>query len=145
MRSACSKTLMWEPTMSTSESARLTATPTTTGTWETALKGMEGVPPGLPDPAVLARMANEFFTALGPVGEMPGSVADAAPQIVAAPLVPASTPIPAAPAPAIPGGAGAIPAAAAPNYSFLQEARLLFPDPETLPATPNPFAPRLGE
>jgi len=106
---------------------------------------MEGVPPGLPDPAVLARMANEFFTALGPVEQISGSLEDAAPQIVAAPLVPASTPIPAAPVPAIPGGAGAVPAAAAPNYSFLQQTRLLFPDPETLPATPNPFAQPLGE
>ena len=48
--------------------------------WATALKGMEG----LPDPAVLTRMANEFFTVLGTVEQPAGSAPE--PQLPAAAL-----------------------------------------------------------
>src|SRR5579872_364889 len=90
--------------------------------WATALRGMEG----LPDAAVLARMANEFFTALGTVEQPAGSVPDA---LLPAAAQPASTP-----APAVPGGPGVVP------FSFLQQARPLFAEPEYVPSSSNPFA-----
>src|SRR6185295_5761436 len=91
MLSACWKMPTWETTMSPSEAERLPgawsggankteglaggrsaganeaarAADTTAREWATVLKGMESVPAGLPDPAVLARMASEFFTAPG--------------------------------------------------------------------------------
>jgi cysteine desulfurase/selenocysteine lyase len=43
------------------------------GNWGTVLHGIEGLPAGLPDPAELARMAGEFFTALPGVPETVGS------------------------------------------------------------------------
>jgi len=92
------------------------------------------VPAGLPDPAVLARMANEFFTAVGSVE----SLTDTAPPFPAAPLA-------AVPAPAIPSLPGTAPAAGVPAFSFLNEVRPLFPEIAAPPATANPFALPLGE
>ena len=39
-------------------------TPPETGNWAAGLHALEGVPGGIPAPALLARMANEFFNAL---------------------------------------------------------------------------------
>jgi cysteine desulfurase/selenocysteine lyase len=103
--------------------------------WAPTLKAMEGVPAGLPDPAVLARMANEFFAADGSTQ----SVTDAAPAPVAVP------PVAAAPAPASPSLPGTPSAAVVPGFSFLQEIRPLFPEIDPQPAAANPFALPLGD
>lgn len=95
--------------------------------WATALKGLEG----LPDTAVLSRMANEFFTALGTVEQPAESVQDA-------PLAAAAPPL-SAPTPAISGGTGVVP------FSFLQQARPLFLESEAAPPGSNPFAEPLEE
>ncbi len=88
-------------------------TATKTGSW----------PAGLPDPAVLSRMANEFFTAL------PGFSAGAAP------IPPPSVP----PAPGDVGQANA-------GASFLEENRPLFGESEAFAAsTTNPFAQSLTD
>ncbi len=74
-------------------------------------------------------MANEFFTALGTADEPAGSVQDA-PLPAAAPPAPTLAPVPAVPAP---------------PFSFLQQARPLFPEPEAALPGPNPFAEPLDE
>jgi cysteine desulfurase / selenocysteine lyase len=96
--------------------------------WAAALTGTEGLPAGLPDPAVLARMANEFFTALGGVEQTTES----------APVASTTSPAPTPPVPAVPSGPGF-------PFSFLQEARPRFPEPEAAPQAPNPFAQPLEE
>jgi cysteine desulfurase / selenocysteine lyase len=99
----------------------------TNDNWAAALKNMEGAPAGLPDAAVLARMANEFFTALG------GAEQTSGPPPAAAPVAAPASPVPAPPAaPGLP-------------FSFLQDARPLFPDPEAPAPMPNPFTQPLGE
>ena len=103
--------------------------------WAPTLKAMEGVPAGLPDPAVLARMANEFFAAVG----SSQSLTDAAPPSVTA------APVAAPAAPGTPSLPGTAPAAGVPAFSFLQEIRPLFPEIAAPPATANPFALPLGE
>jgi cysteine desulfurase/selenocysteine lyase len=107
--------------------------------WTTALKGIEGFPAGLPDPAVLARMANEFFTAVGG-GE--SQAAESAPQVTAAPVSPAPSP---ALKPSISLPSDAVPVAGPTPFSFLKDVRPLFPEPETAPPTANPFVQPLGE
>jgi cysteine desulfurase / selenocysteine lyase len=77
--------------------------------------GWGNLPPGVPDPEVLARMAAEFF---GPAPQRPATARNASPQA----------------APAIPG-AGAFDSAAVPPFSFLQDARPLFSAP-TVPVKP---------
>ena len=104
--------------------------------WAPTLKSMEGVvPAGLPDPAALARMANELFAAAGSAQ----GVTDDASAPVAVPPVAA---VPALPSPSLPGTA---PAVGVPAYSFLQEIRPLFPDIEAPPTTANPVALLLGK
>jgi cysteine desulfurase/selenocysteine lyase len=103
-------------------------------TWDITMSTNEAaVPAGLPDPATLARMANEFFTALSGAE----SVKDVAPSPVA--------PLAAQPAPAIPSPPGTAPTAGVPAFSFLNDVRPLFPEIEAPPATANPFAQPLGE
>ncbi len=84
------------------------------------------VPSGLPDPKLLARMANEFFTAL------PGLTEEAEPLLgaaAAAPALPSEAELRALPAslgagaPAMPGALMDRPSAAAPSFSFLEDAR----------------------
>src|SRR5277367_649519 len=59
-----SKTPKWEATMNTSEQEKSTALPSGAGL-EMFAPGGSTVPlASLPDPAILARMANDFFTAL---------------------------------------------------------------------------------
>ena len=95
--------------------------------------GLPGLPPGLPDPEVLARMASEFF------GAYPGAQDQAAIPKQAVAVGP--------PAPAVPGvPAGA--ESAFPVFSFLEEARPAFsyppsaagpvPAPGTSGARPEP-------
>jgi cysteine desulfurase / selenocysteine lyase len=150
--------------MSTSDESRASSTVPETGNWAGALPGGGAVPPGVLDPVELARMANEFFTALPEALQPPVSVAPAAPVPVGSPVavnphaavpnptVPAvpgllpsfaaTQPIPVLPArdtgaapssvPAAPaGGSGPSTAdsAAAPAFSFLHDARPLFPEP----------------
>src|SRR5258707_952297 len=80
MPSPRSKTWKLANTMSTSESGKNAPHTSagdfgTTGDFRTILPGeTQVIPAGLPDPAVLAQMANEFFTAL-PLSE--SSMADA--------------------------------------------------------------------
>jgi len=129
--------------MSTNEAETV---PATIPNWVSALKGVEGLPAGLPDPAVLARMANEFFTAVGGAEQIAATVDDPAPQPVpAAPIASAAPPAPAPSVSAVPGGPGAVPAPAGVPFSFLEEARPRFPEPEAVPPAPNPFAEPLEE
>jgi len=93
------------------------------------------VPAGLPDPTVLARMANEFFAAVGSAQ----SLTDAVPPPVTA------APVAAVPPPAIPSLPGTVPAVGVPAFSFLQEIRPLFPEIEAPSATASPFALPLRE
>jgi cysteine desulfurase / selenocysteine lyase len=87
--------------MNTSDATRASAVDPDSGSWATVLHGAEGLPAGLPDPAELARMAGEFFSALPGVpqtlgstplaGARPGSPADLNPYAVAPnPTVPAA-------------------------------------------------------
>ena len=79
--------------------------------------GWGGLPTGLPDPEVLARMAAEFFGAFPGTGEVAqGPVAT----------------LPQPPAPTVPGGSEAFDSSAAPAFSFLREGRPLFGGRETL-------------
>ena len=119
------------------------------------------VPAGFPDPAVLARMANEFFSALpdggnNPLGELPAE----SPTITAAPpagppeiSLPSDPHFQSAPAsagavsaspvsvlpqttvPAIPAGVPGTPDEL-PAFSFLQDARPIFGDKNTVPEFP---------
>ena len=84
------------------------------------------MPAGLPDPAVLARMANEFFTALGE-----GEPSTAAPPPAAAPATSSSAAI--------------RQPATLPAFSFLKDVRPLFVEPEAEPPNPNPFVQPFGE
>ena len=89
--------------MSTSDASRAAATIPGSGNWRRA-QGPEGLASGVLDPIELARMANEFFTALPEALQPPLSVAPAAPVPPGSPVnvnpyaaVPAPTP------PAFPG------------------------------------------
>ena len=119
------------------------------------------VPAGLPNPAVLARMANEFFSALpdggnNPLREMPSEI----PTIAA--VLPAISPEVSLPSDlrfqSAPAGAGAVSASPVsqpsqatapsvpvgvpgtppelPEFSFLQDARPIFGDKNTVPELP---------
>src|ERR1700678_3684214 len=136
MRSPSSKTSTWDITMSTNEAAG--------EFWATTLKEMHGVPLGLPDPAVLTRMANEFFNAVGNVE----SVKDASPPAVT------TLSVEALPAPIIPSLPATVPAAGVPAFSFLKEVRPLsylpgakpaLPEIDAPPAAASPFALPLGQ
>jgi len=97
------------------------------GAFETVLPGESfGVPADVPDPGVLARMANEFFTAL-PEFSQGGQSAPAAPQLNAA----------------VPGAAGALHASAnpaaltsLPTTGIPSEAELLAVPASLAPAAP---------
>ena len=79
---------------------------------------LKGVPPGLPAPEVLARMASEFFSAYPRAQEPAQSFVGGAFQATGIPKQESS--------------ASALSGTAAPALSFLQEARPLFGAPETL-------------
>jgi len=103
--------------------------------------GWGGLPPGLPDPAVLARMAAEFFGAFPGTGEVAQGL-DAS-----APLAPGIPPPNLAASPSsvesgvpAPSAVPLVNEPAALAYSFLREARPLFGGRETL-AEPGIAAP----
>jgi cysteine desulfurase / selenocysteine lyase len=141
--------------------------------------GTQVFPPDLPDPAMLARMANEFFTALpgmssAPVSSLPTQLPSGSETVPAtipagppetslpsdphlpgvpasaggATLSPVTTPLQATPPP-IPGAAGSADlsglSGAAPAFSFLQDARPIFSDKNTVPTEPYPRAKPLAE
>ena len=160
--------------MSTSDPARLVVAPDTDPRAAAPPFHSETLPAGVLDPAALARMANEFFTALPdsmdapssplPAHAMPtelpmlGSVpatAPAAPPEISLPsdkhfaglpasIGPASVSPVIAPAqatpPAVPGVIGTAVSDVAteiPSFSFLQDARPIFSDRNTLAEAPN--------
>src|ERR1700722_16704057 len=90
-----SKTSKWELTMSTSKS-RETQGPKkgNSAALAEAWDASKALPPGLPDPAVLARMATEFFTAMPEFAQFSKNApaAEAPPQ--SAPVTVESTTLP---------------------------------------------------
>jgi cysteine desulfurase/selenocysteine lyase len=123
------------------------------------------VPAGLPDPAELARMANDFFSALPAGGNNPlRETQTEIPAITAAsPAVPPEISLPSDPhfqsAPASGGAVSASPVSISPQttvpaipagvaetpdevsaFSFLQDARPIFGDKNTVPEFPYPSA-----
>jgi cysteine desulfurase/selenocysteine lyase len=161
--------------MSTSDPARPFVAPDTNPQAATPQLPSGTLPAGVLDPVTLARMANEFFTALPSSLDVPSSPlpAHAAPtDLPALGMVPATAPaappeislpsdkhfsgIPAsvgpatfspatAPAqvtpPAVPGVIGTAVsdvAAEVPSFAFLQDARAIFSNRNTLPEAPNP-------
>ncbi len=65
--------------MTTSDPGRLTVAPESDSVPAAPASGSEFFPAGLPDPATLARMANEFFTALPGAGDSPSRIMPAQP------------------------------------------------------------------
>ncbi len=163
--------------MSTSDPAQLFVAPDTNPRAATPVLHSGTLPTGGLDPVALARMANEFFTALPgsldvpsspmpahavptdlpPLGSVPAIPPAAPPEIslpsdkhfsgLPASISPASFSPVMAPAqatpPALPGVIGTVAsdiAADAPSFSFLQEARPIFSDRNTLPEGPYPKA-----
>src|SRR5271165_3904153 len=114
--------------MSTSDGTRSSAAIPVTGNWATVLHEAEGLPPGLPDPAELARMAGEFFTALPESLQPPLSVAPAAPLPPGSPV--SVNPYAAAPSPTPP----AVPGLLAGVPDVLPGASRFDPDRNTAPA-----------
>jgi cysteine desulfurase / selenocysteine lyase len=165
--------------MSTSDPGRLMLETETSSTQAAPASGSEFFPAGLPDPATLARMANEFFTTLPGTGNAPvrgvstEPLSDLQTPPVTVPAAPPETSLPSDPhfpgAPASAGGATLspvttpvqatpppIPGAAAstdlsglsgavPVFSFLQDARPIFSDKNTVPAGPYTPAKPLTE
>ena len=119
--------------------------------WATLIGGTQQVPAGLPDPAMLARMANEFFAAVS--GAQPPAAGAAVPAIPVIPVsmpsagaAPPAVPVAFEPAtPGIPAGAGAIDSTALPELSFLQEIRPRYPEPEETAAALRAFLEAPGE
>jgi len=122
-----------------------------TDQWATLIGGTQQVPAGLPDPAMLARMANEFFAAVS--GAQPPAAGAAVPAIPVIPVsmpsagaAPPAVPVAFEPAtPGIPAGAGAIDSTALPELSFLQEIRPRYPEPEETAAALRAFLESPGE
>lgn len=90
--------------MSTSDHSLAPGAVPETGNWAAGLHAIEGVPPGIPAPSELARMANELFNAL------PQSLQQPAASVAAAALPPNSAfngnpyaVVPSPTAPAMPG------------------------------------------
>jgi cysteine desulfurase / selenocysteine lyase len=161
--------------MSTSDPARLFIEPDMDPRTAAPPLHSETLPAGVLDPVALARMANEFFTALpdsldvpsspltghalptdlSPSGSVPVTAPAAPPEISLpsdkhfsglpasvgpASLSPVTAPAQATP-PAVPGVIGTAVSDVAtevPSFSFLQDARRIFSDRNTLPEGPNP-------
>jgi cysteine desulfurase/selenocysteine lyase len=165
--------------MSTSDPGRLMLETETSSIQSAPASGSELFPAGLPDPATLARMANEFFTAMPGMGdapvrdlstqplsglETPPVTVPAAPPETSLPsdphfpgapasagggtLSPVTTPVQATPPP-IPGAAASTDptglSGAVPAFSFLQDARPIFSDKNTVPTGPYTPAKPLTE
>src|ERR1700722_14011653 len=56
------------------------------GSWDEVWVAGKDLPPGIPDPAVLARIANEFFTALPDLAQLNSLVPGSPAQIPAVPV-----------------------------------------------------------
>lgn len=163
--------------MSTSDPTPLLVEPDTDPRRTTPRLPVGILPAGVLDPVALARMANEFFTALPTSLEVPSSplpahavstdlptsasvpaTAPAAPPELSLPsdkhfsglpasvgpasFSPVTTPSQATP-PAVPGVIGTAVSdvvTEVPSFSFLQNARPIFSDRNTLPDAPNPRA-----
>ena len=134
-----------------SEFGPAAAAPPATDDWTTVLGGTQQVLVGLPDPAMLARMANEFFAAVS--GARPPAAGAVVPAIPISPvsMPPAGVAPPAVPvasqpaAPDVQAGAGAIDSKTAPELSFLQEIRPRYPEPEETAAALRAFLESPGE
>ncbi len=99
--------------MSTSDPGRLTVAPEPSTTATAPFGAAELFPAGLPDPATLARMANEFFTALPGTGDAPVRAVPTQPLSaletppVTVPAAPPETSLPSDPHfPGVPASAG---------------------------------------
>lgn len=103
------------------------------GNWATIITDKRD--PRLPDPALLANMAREFFTALPGIDRLDTDSGTPAKSLQQGTQVPSVSVSP--PTPTVPGGLGAIDSSAIPLLSFLEDARPLFSYP---PAVPGPVA-----
>ena len=165
--------------MSTSDPGRLTVAPEPSTTAAVPFGASELFPAGLPDAATLARMANQFFTALPGADDAPVRGISTQPlsgletSPVTVPAAPPETSLPSDPhlpgAPASAGGASLSPlttpvqatpppipgapgltdltelSGAVPAFSFLQDARPIFSDKNTVQAGPYTPAKPLTE
>jgi cysteine desulfurase / selenocysteine lyase len=121
---------MWVNTMSTSEQLPVSTTVPETANWATALHASEGIGPGLPSPAEVARIANEIFNAL-PESLQP-SVATAAAAVLPPNSAFSGNPFAAAPSPTVPAVPGQLASLtdaqpgvfiSTPDRSFVPDAR----------------------
>ncbi|MGA3262399.1 MAG: hypothetical protein ABSE35_26300, partial [Bryobacteraceae bacterium] len=134
-----------------SEFGPAAAAPPAGDNWTTLLSGTQQLPAGLPDPAMLARMANEFFSTVSGaqppaagalVPAIPMSLVSVPPAGVAPPAVPVAWQPPAT---GVQAGAGAIDSTSAHELSFLQEIRPRYPEPEETAAALRAFLESPGE
>ena len=134
-----------------SEFGSVAAVAPATDQWATLIGGTQQVPAGLPDPAMLARMANEFFSTVSGaqppaagalVPAIPMSLVSVPPAGVAPPAVPVAWQPPAT---GVQAGAGAIDSTSAHELSFLQEIRPRYPEPEETAAALRAFLESPGE
>src|SRR5450432_3879949 len=145
MRSPCSSRSMWATTMTTSdlpkETSQLISQADKIGAQSAAAAG-------LPDPDVVAKLANEFFRAVSEPTQATDLLTATIPstsqlEIPTAAAIPSEEQLRALPAtlsetndnrwPEIPGGISAGDFSSGAAFSFLEEARSLF---NTVPATP---------
>jgi cysteine desulfurase / selenocysteine lyase len=103
--------------------------------WNEVWLGSKDVPAGLPDPAVLARLANEFFTALPEFAQASSITPDVPAQVSSLPAGPAG----AEPPGLIPQGVGGV----VPPTASLTEAQLRAL-PSTLAGSSAPSPPDFG-
>jgi cysteine desulfurase/selenocysteine lyase len=126
------------------------AAPPVTGNWEAPIGGTQPGLAGPLDPAILARLANEFFAAVS--GAQPPATGAAVPAVAAIPvLAPAAGAAP----PAVPGaaqppvpsdyGAGAGDSADVSGLSFLREIRPRYQEPEAADAALRAVLESLGQ
>jgi hypothetical protein len=121
-----------ETTMSPSEPKPGPPAPANSSSWQEVWVTGKEFPAGVPDPAILARMATEFFTALPEFSQWSAVVPAAQPT---PPAIPASTESQASPL----GLAGIAPSSAFPTEA---ELRAL---PESLPGYSSPSPPAFVE
>src|SRR5450755_4152017 len=137
--------------MSTSD---LDATaPMTLDNWARMFGGTLQEPANVPDPAFLARMANEFFAGPQPAAPraIPSSIPSGLETLPSTEMVgslPGVHGLPQQAAPAIPGGFGVPVSPGAPSLSFLGDARPPFNEQpadawDRIPATPGVSVPDL--
>ncbi len=121
--------------MSTSDASRASATIPGGGNWAKG-QGTEGLTSGVLDPIELARMANEFFTALPEALQPPLSVAPAAPVPLGSPVN--VNPYAAVPAPTVPAFPGLFSSLAAEQPVVLPARDRAAAPTGSLPSASNP-------